>query len=286
MNLKIIDKIIQQALDEDLHDGDITTNILIPSFLKSEAVITVKEPAIICGLPFARRVFQKLDRNIQLQFLVREGSSVKKGTTIILLRGKTRALLTGERVALNFLSYLSSIATKTHQFVEKVRPFNVKILDTRKTTPMMRIFERYAVGMGGGVNHRPNLNAMVMIKDNHHAACGHSESLEEMVKRIQKKTNKAVEVEVENIKQFKEAVAASVDIILLDNMSPAKIAEAVRWNRQQKITPKPLLEASGGIHLDNVVAYAKTGVDRISIGELTHSRKAIDISLDLIKNIK
>ena len=193
--------------------------------------------------------------------------------------GKTRALLTGERVALNFLSYLSAIATNTHLFVKAVRPYKVIILDTRKTTPTLRYLERLAVRVGGGENHRLNLHAMAMVKDNHLVSCTPQRSIREIVYSLKQKMRKKVILEVTTLGQFQQALTAKVDIVLLDNMTPRQIHRAVVL--RDKINPYVLLEASGGITLRNVRQYARTGVNRISIGALTHSRQAVDMSLEI-----
>jgi len=277
---KRIDLIIRRALKEDHSDRDITTNILVSPSQTSRAYIIVKENAVVCGLDVVRAIFQKLDRNMNIKEHAREGDKVKKGTKIVSLKGKTRALLTGERVALNFLSYLSGIATITNRFVEKARPYEVKIMDTRKTLPGLRGLVKMAVRAGGGVNHRFNLKEMVMIKDNHQIAYQKDKTIQDAIRHVRARTKKMIMVEVDTIIQFRQALKGRPDVILLDNMSPKQIGKIVSLNRK---SPAPcLLEASGGINLRNIRAIAKTGVDRISIGTLTHSPRAVDFSIEFI----
>jgi nicotinate-nucleotide pyrophosphorylase (carboxylating) len=212
---------------------------------------------------------------------VKDGERIKGGTVIITLQGKTRAILTGERVALNFLSYLSAIATKTHQYCDAIQPYEAQILDTRKTTPGFRAIERYAVRCGGGVNHRFSLNDMVLMKDNHRVISRQTERLSETVRRLHVKTHKKVEIEVDHLWELQEVLLAHPEMVLLDNMSVDELKKAVALTRKLCPQKKPLLEASGGITLKNIKQVAATGVDRISIGSLTHSRQAIDMTLEL-----
>ncbi len=195
------------------------------------------------------------------------------------ISGSARALLSGERVAINLLSFLSGIATQTRRYVDQVKPYKVDIMDTRKTTPLLRQMERYAVRCGGGVNHRFNLNYMVMIKDNHLIFC-RGRSTIEMINAFKKKFNIQLEVEVDNLSQLKEMLTSKADIILLDNMTPQQIRQAVRLRNKAK--SRILLEASGGITLKNIRKYAATGVERISVGALTHTRQVLDISMEFI----
>lgn len=283
MKTNEINKLIAQALREDAVRKDITTNSLIPANHMSKGFIIAKEDAVICGLDIAKKVFQKLDPRVRFQSSLRDGARVKRNTKIAAVKGKTRALLTGERTALNFLGYLSGIATHTHHFVLKTRRSKAKILDTRKTTPGLRLLEKYAVKCGGGMNHRCDLSEMVLIKDNHREACDPHVSIPQAIRRIRRATRKILEIEVDNLNQFKQALAAGPDIILLDNMTCFQMKKAVAMNTKIPRKKRPLLEASGGITLQNVSAVAKTGVDRISIGALTHSHKAANISMELIK---
>lgn len=280
-----INKIIKDALKEDITNQDITTNCLIPDDHTCEATIIFREPAVVSGLDFAKRVFELIDPDLKISLLVKEGQKVKANSKIIKFRGKTATILKGERTALNFLAYLSGISTKTASFVTAVKGTKAQILDTRKTTPGLRHLEKYAVRAGGGVNHRFNLKEMVLIKDNHREI--HPDmTTDEIVLAIKKRTKKIIVVEVDTLSQFKNALKATPDVILLDNMSVLQMEKAVKINhdayRKHLISKKPLLEASGGITLKNVHAIAKIGIDRISLGCLTHTHRAIDVSMEII----
>jgi len=277
-----IKKIVTRALAEDLGPGDITTNVLIPKDKISDGIIMTREAAVISGLRIAAMVFIKVDNKIILKPLVKDGQRVKANTRLASLQGKTRSILKAERVALNFLSHLSAIATKTREFVNAIDGYPAKIMDTRKTTPNLRILERAAVRQGGGVNHRFGLNDMVLIKDNHRVATHKRLSFKEMIPLCRQRTHKPIEIEVDDLKQFNEALEANPNFILLDNMSTAQIEKAVKLRNQQKRYRHIKLEVSGGITLQNVRALAQTGIDRISIGALTHTKKAIDVSLELL----
>ncbi|MBP6344202.1 MAG: carboxylating nicotinate-nucleotide diphosphorylase [Candidatus Omnitrophica bacterium] len=278
MDKKPFQQVIRAALKEDIRSGDVTTNHLVAANRTAKAVIFSKEPAVLCGSNIACETFKILNKNIKCRKLFKDGQVIEPFKPILTLEGSNRAILTGERTALNFLSYLSAIATKTYVFVQGVQPYQCKILDTRKTTPTLRFLERYAVRMGGGHNHRNDLSAMAMIKDNHWVAVN-NQPLGVAIGRMRKKSRVPVELEVDDLNQFEEALNWDVDIILLDNMSPKTVTEAVAMKNKMK--KKILLEASGGINLSNIQQYAQTGVDMISIGELTHSRSAIDFSLEI-----
>lgn len=282
MNIHVINAAINLALREDAVHKDITTNSLITATHTSSGAIIVKEDAVLCGLAIAKKIFQRLNKDIRFQTKFKDGAKVKRNTTIATLKGKTRSILKGERIALNFLGYLSGIATQTHQYTQKIRRQKAKIYDTRKTTPGLRIFERYAVKCGGGHNHRFDLSELVLIKDNHRQACHPQLSIPQAIESIRRKTRKKLEIEVDNLNQLKQALTADPDIILLDNMTCAQMKKAVRLTHAISPNKRPLLEASGGITLANVSSVAQTGVDRISIGALTHSHKAIDVSLELV----
>jgi nicotinate-nucleotide pyrophosphorylase (carboxylating) len=275
----ISSRLIDLALEEDIDAGDITTQILIPPALKVRAVLLAKSEGILAGIGVARRVFLKLDPELKFKTLTTDGSLLKEGDIIADIRGNARAILTGERTALNLLQRLSGIATQTSQFVARVRDLPVLIMDTRKTTPGLRLLEKYAVRMGGGHNHRLNLSDGVLIKDNHLAVLrAKGKTLIEVVAQAKKKAPKdlMVEVETTNLDEVREAVSAGADIIMFDNMSTALIKRAM------KLLPAGIKsEASGGVNLENVRATAETGVNFISIGALTHSSKALDISLEL-----
>jgi len=281
MNAIYINTLIRQALSEDAVSKDITTNVLISNAHISNGVIIVKEDAVLCGLEIAKKVFHKLNRHIRFQTKFKDGAVVRRNTIIATLKGKTKSLLTGERVALNFLGYLSGIATNTHHYVAKVRRRKSKITDTRKTTPGLRSLEKYAVRCGGGTNHRSDLSEMVLIKDNHRLACHPAQSIPQAIQSFRRRTRKTLEIEVDNLSQFRQALTASPNMILLDNMTCTQMKKAVAFTRTLPRKKRPLLEASGGITLSNVAAVARTGVDRIAIGSLTHSHKAIDISMEL-----
>ncbi len=279
---KEIKKSISRAIQEDRIHHDVTTQLLVPPHHLSEADIVAKEETVVCGIEVVQAIFQRLDPDMKITVHKKDGDRARKHQKIIHLKGKTRALLSGERIALNFLAYLSGIAYLTNQFVTRVRPYKAKIMDTRKTIPGLRALVKMAVRTGGGVNHRFNLKEMVMIKDNHQTAyCNKERSVEKAIKRIRSKTSHLIVVEVDTLIQFKQALKAQPDIILLDNMPPRQLKKAVEINKKRK---KPcLLEASGGINLRNIRAVAKTGVDRISIGALTHSPQATDYSMEFNK---
>lgn len=278
-------KIIVNALKEDMGSRDITTEAFIPANKKARAVILAKEGSVICGLGVAAVTFRLQDKRIRFKQLVKEGEFVKKGKIIAELYGNARSILTAERPALNFLSRLCGIATKTREFVEKVKPYRARIMDTRKTTPGLRILEKYAVRIGGGYNHRLSLDEMVLIKDNHLKVLG--DRFWVMGSRIIKKklSRFKTEIEVKTLKEFDKALRFNPDIIMLDNMSLKNMRKAVKIRNNLSpntyyLTPK--LEASGGVSLKNVKKIASTGVEMISVGELTHSAPAVDISLEII----
>ncbi|MFC1632463.1 carboxylating nicotinate-nucleotide diphosphorylase [Candidatus Omnitrophota bacterium] len=268
--------IVKTALQEDIGKGDITTRLLVPD-KKVKAQILAKQDGIICGLDIARLVFKAVDKKTRLRCLVSDGARVKEGEILVRLQGKAVSILTAERVALNFLSHLSGIASKTNQYVQKIKPHRAKIMDTRKTTPGLRILEKYAVRCGGGTNHRIGLWDQVLIKDNHLAVCGQQLSASSLKKLLSSKPKgMKVEIEVKTLRQFKQVLPVKPDIIMLDNFSLANIKKAVKLNAQK-------LEVSGGVNLSNVRQIAATGVERISIGELTHSAPALDIALNCEK---
>jgi len=280
MKPQYISTIVKLALAEDIGKGDITTNNLIPLNSRSKARLIAKADGTICGVNLAREVFKTLNSRVAFHALINDGQPVHRGETIAEISGSTRALLSGERVAVNLLSFLSGIATQTQLFVNKIKPYKTRLMDTRKTTPLLRQLERYAVRSAGGVNHRFNLNDMAMIKDNHRVVCK-GQGMNEVIKNLKKKVKAKVEVEVDSLKQLKEILNSRADIILLDNMTPQQVAQAVQICRKAKA--RALLEASGGITLKNVKQYAATGVDRISVGALTHSRQVLDISMEFMQ---
>lgn len=266
---------IRLALEEDIGNSDITTTLLIPKGQKSMALIMAKGNFVVAGMPFASEVFNVFDPSIEFRIYFKDGSRVRKGDTIAELNGNTSTLLSCERVSLNLLQRLSGIATLTSAFVEKVKGLNVKIADTRKTAPCLRFMEKYAVRTGGGSNHRYGLHDGILIKDNHIQAAG---SITNAVNAARKAHHLSkIEVEVENINDLKEALKANADVVMLDNMSADDMKEAVKIARG-----KVIIEASGNITLNNVRAVAETGVDIISVGAITHSAPASDISMKIL----
>lgn len=280
---KGINKIILTALKEDAFKEDITTKLLIPADQISQGYILIKEDAVLCGLDIALRVFEKVGPQIKFVSYFKDGTKVEKNTKVAFFEGKTRAILTAERTALNFFSYLSGIATNTSMYVKKIQPLKTAILDTRKTTPGLRALERYAVKCGGGMNHRFNLKEMVLVKDNHRKVFKNTLALINRLSQLKTKMRIPLEVEVDNLREFKQILNVKPDIILLDNFSVPRLKKAVKMLKiNQRGGHKPLLEASGGITLQNIRGIAKTGVDRISIGALTHTHHAINVSLEII----
>ncbi len=271
-----IDRIIKLALEEDIGPQDITTYNLVSSEKKGKGEFLCKSAGIIAGLQVCERVFALIEPNIDFIMYKKDGDIVKAGEIIATVSGGLRTLLTGERVALNFLQRMSGIATQTGHLADLIADKKAKLVDTRKTTPGMRILEKYAVRMGGGRNHRFGLFDGAMIKDNHIKAVGSITEAVRLLKHSLAHTIK-IEVEAENIEQIREALTAGADIILLDNMTPAELKEAVSF-----IAGRALTEASGGINQDNIRAVADSGVDLISVGALTHSVKSLDISFNLV----
>lgn len=275
INSVLLDKVIENGLMEDIGTGDITTNSLVGVDATAIALIHAKEGGVIAGIPVAEKVFKHLDEGIIFDAQVKDGTKVEPRTILATVSGNARAILTGERLALNFLQRLSGIATKTATLVELVSMYPVRIVDTRKTTPGLRMLEKYAVRIGGGSNHRFGLYDAILIKDNHIKVAGGINQAINMARRNNSHTLK-VEVEVQDLDGVSEALTANADIILLDNMEPSVMREAV-----EMIAGRALVEASGGISKETVVSVAKSGVDLISMGCLTHSVEALDISLDI-----
>jgi nicotinate-nucleotide pyrophosphorylase (carboxylating) len=275
-----VKEIIKSALKEDIGNKDITSSLLIPANHKSTAIILAKEDFIVAGMLFVKEVFAQIDKKIKLTVLIKDGTQVKRGDKIAKAYGKTRSLLAGERVCLNFLQRLSGIATLTNMFVKQAKGFNAKILDTRKTTPDLRFMEKYAVRAGGGTNHRFGLYDRILIKDNHIKIAG---SVTKALVLAKKKYNPAqIEIEVKNLQELDEALRSKgAGIIMLDNMSVRDMVKAVKTAR--KSSRKIILEASGNVNLKSVREIASTGVDWISVGSLTHSAKAADISMKIVK---
>ena len=267
-----IKSLVKASLAEDVGTGDITTKAIVPSKQTSKAIIKAKEDFILSGIEMAKATFLEVDKNIKFKSLYKDGDKIKKGSVVVELSGKTGKILEAERVALNYLQQLSGIATLTNKFVTKIKSTKALMLDTRKTTPSLRILEKLAVRDGGGVNHRFGLFDAILIKDNHIESAGSITHAIELVR--DKIPGVVIEVEVKNIKEVKEALKCSAEIILLDNMTITNLKKAVTLIDKQALT-----EASGGVTLDNVLSIAKTKVDYISAGALTHSAKASDISL-------
>ncbi len=266
-----MEEAIKRFLAEDIGEGDITTDSIVPADRRSEAFILAKEECVVAGHPFVRKVFEALDPDAAYEELVEDGAAADKGSTVSRVRARTRAILTGERVALNIFQRLSGIATATRGFVRAVEGTKVRILDTRKTSPGMRAMEKYAVRMGGGQNHRFGLYDMALVKENHIAVAG---SLEEAVARIRKCSTIAVEVEVRNMDELQQAMKAGADRIMLDNWKDADIREAVSL-----VGGSIPIEVSGNMTVGRAQEIARTGVDFISVGSITHSFKSADLSL-------
>lgn len=270
-----LNDLIRRSLEEDIGYGDITTNSLVSADQMAHGIFYAKDTGIIAGIKVSEAVFQTLDPEVQVQILKEDGDAVKPGDTIAIVTGRTRALLTGERTALNFLQRLSGIASQTRQLVDLIKDYKTELLDTRKTTPGLRVLEKFAVGVGGARNHRFGLYDGVMIKDNHIIAAGGIKPAVALARQKVPHTVR-IEVEVESLTQLQEALEAGADIIMLDNMDIATMKEAV------EITGgRALLEASGGIKAANLAEVASTGVDFISMGTLTHSAVSLDISFDI-----
>ena len=268
-----LERVVQAALAEDMGAGDVTTAATVDQDAVGTAQLLVCEPGVVCGLHVAEVVFRALDPEIRFEPLVEEGAVVDRPTAVALVTGPERAILTGERTALNFLGRLSGIATFTRRYVDAVAGTGVAILDTRKTTPGLRALEKHAVACGGGRNHRFGLDDGVLVKDNHLRAAG---SVREAVERLRATTDLPVEVECDTLEQVTQALAAGAEAILLDNMTPDELRAAVAL-----AGGRARLEASGGVTLETVRAIAETGVDEISVGALTHSARSLDVSLEL-----
>jgi nicotinate-nucleotide pyrophosphorylase (carboxylating) len=275
-SLPLIDRIIEYALEEDLGTGDITTSATVDPSTEGEARLLAKEEIMLAGIEIFSRVFYRLDPEIAVECTYHDGDMVPSGREIGTVKGSMRGILSGERTALNFLQHLSGIATLTRLYVEKTDPAKVRVVDTRKTTPGLRILEKYAVRIGGGFNHRFGLSDGILIKDNHIAAAGSISKVVGKVKAYASHTLR-IEIEVEDVDGLGEAINAGVDAVLLDNMSLEEMKNAVSIAKG-----RVLLEASGGVTLESIGEIAKTGVDLISVGAITHSVRSVDISLEVI----
>jgi len=268
-----LERVVMAALAEDVGRGDVTTEATVPAGAVGTAELVVKEPGVVCGLRAAEATFRALDTDLEFEALVPEGGAVEDATVVAAVTGSERAILTGERVALNFLGRLSGIATLTRRYVRAVDGTGAAVLDTRKTTPGLRALERHAVVCGGGRNHRFGLDDGVLVKDNHLRAAG---SIAEAVEHLRAATALPIEVECDTLEQVSEALGAGADAILLDNMTLEQLRAAVAL-----VDGRARLEASGGITLENIRSVAETGVDEISVGALTHSARSLDVSLEL-----
>ncbi|MCD8309580.1 MAG: carboxylating nicotinate-nucleotide diphosphorylase [Clostridia bacterium] len=274
-----VDELIKMALQEDISNEDITTNAVMPEYKKGTVDLICKQDGIICGLNVFARTFEILDKNTETTLFYKDGDAVKKGDKVAVVTGDIRVLLSGERTALNYLQRMSGIATYTRQVADLLKGSKTKLLDTRKTTPNMRIFEKYAVKVGGGVNHRYNLSDGILLKDNHIGAAGSVANAVKMAKEYAPFVRK-IEVEVENLDMCKEAVEAGADIIMLDNMSVADMKAAVKM-----IGGRALTECSGNVTKENIANIVETGVDYVSSGALTHSAPIMDLSLKHLRAI-
>jgi nicotinate-nucleotide pyrophosphorylase (carboxylating) len=275
-----IRQIVQTALEEDLGFGDLTSSALLSPDMIAKAQIMAKQAMVVAGMTVAEEVFHQIDDTLTVKFHQRDGDWVGANTRILTITGNAQSLLQAERVALNFIQRLSGISTITHQFCHAVHNHSVKIADTRKTTPGLRALEKWAVRLGGGVNHRFSLHDGILIKDNHlMVLSAHKMSLSQACRIARQKAPHGlrISVEVESMEQVRQALQGKADVILLDNMSPSKIQEAV-----EAIKGKALVEVSGGVTMNNIRDIAKTGADIISIGALTHSAPAMDLSMDII----
>jgi nicotinate-nucleotide pyrophosphorylase (carboxylating) len=273
-----MEKTIAAFLAEDIGSGDITTNSIVPENHSSSATIIAKEECVVAGQIFAAQVFRSLDRDATYEDVTGDGNAVTRGSIVARISARTRAILTGERVALNILQRLSGIATVTKQFADAVQGTGVKILDTRKTTPGMRSMEKYAVRMGGGMNHRLDLSEMALIKENHISIAG---SIHEAVARIRKASGVAIEVEVKNVEELQEALREGIERIMLDNWNDDCVAEAVSL-----VNGRTQLEVSGNMTVGRARVLAGTGIDFISVGAITHSFKSADLSLLIAEKVE
>ncbi|MEE0839144.1 MAG: carboxylating nicotinate-nucleotide diphosphorylase [Acutalibacteraceae bacterium] len=275
-----VDPLILMALKEDITSEDVSTNSVMPNYTLGEVDLICKEDGILCGVQVFSRVFFLLDKNTEFEFFAKDGDAIKKGQLIAKVRGDIRVLLSGERTALNYLQRMSGIATYTNNVAKLLEGTDITLLDTRKTTPNNRIFEKYSVKIGGGKNHRYNLSDGVMLKDNHIGAAGDIKKAVEAARNYAPFVRK-IEVEVENLDMVKEAVDAGADIIMLDNMTHEQIGEAAKYiNKRAKI------EVSGNVTKDNIAKLSDLGVDYISSGALTHSSPILDLSLKNLHSIE
>jgi len=275
-------RIARAALAEDAAGLDVTTRDFIDPAVRVEALVTAGQHGVVCGLPFAREALRVFDRRARVTALKKEGSAVRPGEAVLRIRASGRTVLSCERVALNFLSYLSGIATQTQEAAKRVRSKGITVLDTRKTTPLLRVLEKYAVSVGGGRNHRFDLAEQYLLKDNHIYILRRTQGCDTLKKR---RPRIPFEIEVETLEEFEAVLALEPDIVMLDNFSPRQVRHALA--RLARLRPdrrrRPLIELSGGIHTGNIARYAIRGVDYISLGCLTHSAVALDFSLEITR---
>jgi nicotinate-nucleotide pyrophosphorylase (carboxylating) len=273
----MVEDVVERALAQDVASGDVTTDTIIPAGLEARAHILVKADGVLAGVAVVEAVFRHVDPELQVEVLKQDGARVKKGDIVARMEGRVASIVKAERTALNFLCHLSGIATETARYVEAVKGLETQITDTRKTTPGMRLLEKYAVRVGGGKSHRAHLGDGILIKDNHLAALSSfGVGLRQAVEQASQRSTLNVEVEVTSIDEAREALEAGADIIMLDNMTVAEMKEVVQFARG-----RALLEASGGIRLETVREVAEAGVDLISVGAITISARALDMSLEL-----
>jgi len=291
LNMKRVERIVRFTLKEDIWTGDITSESVLDDSLEIDAVVLAKQSGVICGVEVAERTFSVVDPELRFRPLVKDGDHVQPGKELAFIEGKARSILSAERVALNFLGHLSGIATRTRQMVDAVQGTGVKIYDTRKTMPLHRYMQKYAVRIGGGCNHRLGLWDMVLIKDNHlraYAMQTKSKNNENIIKHIIRQArdsvqkNIRVEIEVETVAECGYALSEKPDVIMLDNMSPGAVKKAMDLRKDAGLEDKVLFEVSGGITPDNVREYAETGIDMISSGSLTGSAGFLDLSLEIV----
>ena len=274
MQISFVKSIVTVALGEDLAGQEDLTALLVSESKMATAVIITRENTIVCGQDLVNEVFKQIDSDIKINWQCKDGDTIEANGLLCRIVGKARSLLTSERTALNFLQMLSGVATSTRQYVEQIKDTNVKLLDTRKTIPGMRLAQKYAIRCGGGNNHRMGLYDAFLIKENHIVACGSITSAIQAAKQIA--PNKSVEIEVENLEQLREAIEFNADIIMLDNFTLEQMCQAVKINNN-----RVKLEVSGNVNLDNIRTIAETGVDYISVGALTKNIKAVDLSMKL-----
>ncbi len=291
LNMKRVERVVRFALKEDVWTGDITSESILNRSLKVDAVILARDPGVICGVEIAERAFSVVDPDTRFKPLVEDGNHVEPDREVAFVEGNARSILRAERVVLNFLSHLSGISTNTRRMVDAVEGTKTEIYDTRKTMPLHRYMQKYAVTVGGGVNHRWGLWDMVLIKDNHLRAFGmqtKSVNNENIIRNAVKQARNAIqkniriEIEVETVKECEYALTEKPEVIMLDNMSPVAVKKAVELRKKMGLEKQVLLEISGGITLDNVRDYAEAGADIISSGSLTSSVDSLDFSLEII----